>query len=163
MVLLTRFHIRNFGSIQCFFLNKIKRVFIKCTTFFCYVLILSIHMNPQTSVNIFKHFTSKGEHLYLNEKEKGKNLFLCKIWNYEPLWKTPNYFFSMKRKEKKKGKKPACVTFEMMVFAKLPIISFVWKRKKRKKEKNLFRRKYKATMVLWKLSYSFCSVPFRTR
>ena len=36
-------------------------------------------MNPQTSVNIFKHFTSKGEHFYLNEKEKGKNLFLCKI------------------------------------------------------------------------------------
>ena len=47
--------------------------------FFCYVLILSIHMNPQTPVNIFKHFTSKGEHLYSNEKEKGKNLFLCKI------------------------------------------------------------------------------------
>ena len=36
-------------------------------------------MNPQTLVNIFEHFTSKGEHLYLNEKGKGKNLFLCKI------------------------------------------------------------------------------------
>ena len=146
------------------FLEQNRKSFYQMCNFLSYyVLILSIHMNPQTLVNIFEHFTSKGEHLYLNEKGKGKNLFLCKIWNYEPLWKTPNYFFCMKRKEKKKGKKPACVTFEMMVFAKLPIISFVWKRKNRKKEKNLFRGKYEDARVLWKLSYSFCSVPFRTR
>ena len=68
-----------------------KKSFYQMYSFFSrYVLILSIHMNPQTQVNILKYFKSKGEHLYSNEKEKGKNLFLCKIWNYEGLWETLN-------------------------------------------------------------------------
>ena len=67
--------------------------------------------------------------------KKGKNLFLCKIWNYEGLWETPNYFFCLKKKEKKKREKTfSCIAFEMMkVFWKLPIIYFLWKRKKNDK------------------------------
>ena len=144
--------------------NK-KRFYQMYNFFSCYVLILSIHMSPQTQVNIFKYFTSKGEHLSSNEKEKGKNIFLSKTWNYGGLWGTPNYFFCMKKKEKKNKKKIfACITFEMMkVFGKLPIISFISKRQKGKKGKNLVRGKYKAVRVFWKFSYFFCSVPYNLR
>ena len=47
--------------------------------FSCYVLLSSIYVNAQTQVSFFKCFTSKGEYLYFNQKEKAKNLFLCKI------------------------------------------------------------------------------------
>ena len=130
-----------------------------CNFLSCYVLILSIHMNPQTLVNIFEQFTSKGEHLYSNEKGKGKNHFLCKIMNLYGNF--PFFSFAWKRKERKKTF--ACVIFEMMVFGKLPIISFVWKRTKRKKGKNLFQVKYEPARVLWKLSNSFYSVSFKVR
>ena len=138
-----------------------KSFYQMCNLLSSYVLILSIHMNPQTLVNIFEHFTSKGEHLIRMKKRKGKTFSFVKFEIMNLYGKLPIFSFAWKRKERKKTF--ACVIFEMMVFGKLPIISFVWKRTKKKKGKKPFHVKYEAARVLWKLSYSFYSVPFKVK
>ena len=161
MVVLPRFYIyTKFWVNPILFPEQNKNNFYQMHNFFsCYVLILSIHRNPQTEVNIFKYFTSMGEYFYSNEKEKGKNLFLCKIWDYESLWKTPDYFFGMKKKEN------ICLRNirNDEGFWEAPNHFFCMKKKERKKVKKPFQGKCKAARVLWKLSYFFCRVPHKRR
>ena len=51
-------------------------------------------MNPQTLVNVFEHFTSKGEHLYLNEKGKGKTFSSVKFEIMNLYGKLPIFSFA---------------------------------------------------------------------
>ena len=102
------------------FLEQNKKSFYQ-TIFSCYVLILSIHMNPQTRVSIFKYFRSKGQYLYSNEKKKRKNLFFCKNLKFwRSLGNSQLFLVHEKEKKEKREETFSCVTFEMMkVFGKI--------------------------------------------
>ena len=83
------------------FPERNKKSSYKMNNFFsCYVLILSIHMNPKNEASILKYFRSKGEHLSSNEKrKKGKTFFSVKFEIIKVFGKLQ--FFLLHKKERK--------------------------------------------------------------